>query len=277
MSTRYLVRQGSLAFFLICAFLPSSGIAQTIGFEPIGPGNVGPAGRAVWVAGGWPYPWVGPNYAGWGYRGLPAGPYLGYAFPYSLPYYSGASGSTWTNGLSLYGPPVPVYGPIPGFFGASDLNAQWKAHPSLGYGVGWVGAYSASPRPRPLTVGVWPTNDPRAFASHHGRVHRNGAVSEVVPGPIVQPAQQGGCLVLSVKVPQPAAEVYVDGIKMAQTGTDRIYESPSLEAGKLFQYELTARWYENGSVVERKKVVTGQPGEVVRVDFLAPDIITTSK
>jgi uncharacterized protein (TIGR03000 family) len=259
------------AIILVCIVLPTTGMAQTIGFEPVGPANVGPAGRALWVAGG-----GAPYYPWGGYPGLRAGPYMGYAYPYSWPYYSGANGATWSNGLSLLAPPVPTYGPIPGMFGASDLNAQWRAHPSLGYGLGWVGVYSASPRPRPLSVNVWPTNDPRAFAAHHGKVYRNGVITEQVPGPIVQPVQPGGCIVLSVRVPQPAAEVFVEGVKMSQTGTDRIFESPPVEAGNSYQYELTARWVERGVMKECKKTVIGKPGEVVRVDFLAPDVIVTS-
>ena len=83
----------------------------------------------------------------------------------------------------------------------------------------------------------------------------------------VPAANVGGCLILSVKVPQPAAEVMVDGRKTAQTGTDRIFESPPLETGQTYKYTVTARWMERGQTVEVSKVVTGTPGEVVRVDF----------
>jgi uncharacterized protein (TIGR03000 family) len=95
--------------------------------------------------------------------------------------------------------------------------------------------------------------------------------------PVLPPAgiQTGGCMILSVKVPQPAAEVFVDGHKTTLTGTDRTFESPAMEAGKELRYELTARWVERGAVVERKKVVTGKPGEVVRVDFAQPDGIAS--
>ena len=39
-------------------------------------------------------------------------------------------------------------------------------------------------------------------------------------------------LVLSVKVPQPAAEVFVNGVKTAQTGTDRIYRVAAAGRGE---------------------------------------------
>src|SRR5262245_23832082 len=85
-----------------------------------GPG-VGPYfGPGYWCT-GWPYgPRVAPP---WGYPFLPDGPFVTYP-PFIGPY-SGRSGSTWSNGLSLYGPPVPTYGPIPGVFGNDDLRRQW--------------------------------------------------------------------------------------------------------------------------------------------------------
>jgi uncharacterized protein (TIGR03000 family) len=200
---------------------------------------------------GWPYgPSVAPD---WGYPGLIGGPYVGY--PWGWPGYSGRAGQNWSNGLSLHGPPVPVYGPVPGYLGASDQNHVWRDAPRLGIGYGWVGIYAASPRPRPLTVNVWP-------------------VIESVPTPVAPEAAvvppAGAALILSVKVPQPSAEVFVDGVKTAQTGTDRTYESPPLEVGKQYKYELTVRWLEGGKVREVKKAVVGAPGEVVRVDFTMP-------
>ena len=262
---------------LVCLFLPGVGLAQAPApadppglirrpdWEAAAAGNSfsgpPPGGCAVGVAAGpvfgpgsyhngWPYgPRVAPP---WGYYGLGGGPFVGY---------SGRSGSTWSNGLSLYGPPVPTYGPIPGVFGNNDLGRQWHAVPSPGLRFGWFGVYAASPRPRPLTVNVWPTIE--------------GFQNPNMPAPIVP--KHGGCLILSVKVPQPAAEVIVDGVKTTQTGSDRLFESPILEAGTTFKYEITTRWVERGVTYEKTKVVTGTPGEVVRVDFTAPEVIVTGK
>jgi uncharacterized protein (TIGR03000 family) len=156
-----------------------------------------------------------------------------------------------------------VYGPIPGVFGANDLNRQWRETPTLGWGVGWFGVYGARVhRHRMRSVDVWPRVE---GVPGHGAVATAPAATT--------PAAPGGCLVLSVKVPQPAAEVYVDGVKTTQTGTDRLFESPSVAAGTDVRYEMTARWVERGAVVERKKTVTGKPGEVVRVDFGSPDVV----
>ena len=153
---------------------------------------------------------------------------------------------------------MPVYGPIPGVFGNNDLVRRWEGSPSIGMPFGWIGIYAASPRPRSLTVGVRPSAESVPVAPH---------VAFAAPAAA---EATGGSLILSVKVPQPAAEVFVDGVKTAQTGTDRVFESPPLEAGKQFKYEVTAKWIERGVPREVKKAVVGTPGEVVRVDFTVP-------
>lgn len=231
--------------------IASAGAPYSLGYNGIAP----PFGPGFYRT-GWPY---GPRTApGWGYPGLYGGPWVGY--PWGFPgYYGPRAGAFWSNGLSLYGPPVPTYGPTPGVFGNNDLNRQWRAVPSAGITYGWVGLYAASPRPRPLTVSVWPS-------------------AERVSGPVVQPAvaapAQGSCLILSVKVPQPAAEVFVDGVRTSQTGTDRVFESPPLSEGQEFKYVVTVRWLERGATHEAKRTVTGTPGEVVRVDFTMPETVT---
>lgn len=213
-------------------------------------GYAGPPGTSVGVFAGVGAPYGGFGYPGFGYGGL--------GYPGFLRY-SGRAGSSWSNGLSLYGPPVPVYGPVPGVFGNDDLVRQWRSTLAPGFaGYGWVGIYAASPRPRFPTVSTRPV------------------VEGVSTGPAAPvPAEKaGGCLILSVKVPQPAAEVTVDGRKTSQTGTDRIFESPPLEAGKAYAYTVTARWVERGQVVEVSRSVTGVAGEVVRVDFGTPVTVT---
>ena len=61
----------------------------------------------------------------------------------------------------------------------------------------------------------------------------------------------------------------MDGVKTAQTGPDRVFESPAGEPGREVRYELTARWVENGAPVERTRTAGGRAGETVRVDFTA--------
>lgn len=228
---------------LVCLLSPAPAKAQPRVAVGVGVGNYG-------------YPY-GPRVApAWGYPGVYGGPFVGYPYWPGFFGYSGRAGSSWSNGLSLYGPPVPVYGPIPGVFGNDDLVRQWRSTVAPGFaGYGWVGIYAASPRPRNPSVSVWPV------------VEQFGPPGANAPGAPAIAAKSGGGLILSVRVPQPAAEVFVDGQKTAQTGTDRTFESPQLEAGQTYKYRVTARWVERGQVVEVSKDVTGAPGEVVRVDF----------
>ena len=73
-------------------------------------------------------PWFGPGLWGW------------------YPYYPGAVGSFWSNGLTLYGPPVPTQGSIPGSFGGGDARQLYYGN--SGYGLFWLprssGVYGAS-------------------------------------------------------------------------------------------------------------------------------------
>src|SRR5437763_3567537 len=59
-----------------------------------------------------------------------------YGYGYGFGYFPGAYGSVWSNGFSLYGPPVPTYGPVPGAFGGSDQRLDVYppgfAFPSIG-------------------------------------------------------------------------------------------------------------------------------------------------
>lgn len=295
---------------LVCVFLPGSGLAQDFPPypNPYGGGTIihGPRRDVAVVAGapfgapfgpgfyhsGWPY---GPSVApGWGYPGLYGGPFVGY--PFGFYGYGPRAGSSWSNGLSLYGPPVPTYGPIPGVFGNNDLRRLWEQVPSPGIPFGWVGIYAASPRPRNLSVNVWPVE---RVGNGNGFGDRNfdnsNLPSSGLPTPLTSPTPLpmlpaptpmsppapptpatgggGASLILSVKVPQFSAQVFVDGVKTNQIGTDRVFDSPPLEAGKEFRYEITAKWIERGVMREEKRVVTGTPGEVLRVDFTKPEVV----
>jgi uncharacterized protein (TIGR03000 family) len=296
--------RGLAAFITVCLTMPGTGRAQdSKPNDPPGPDLIRrhdweaattrapypeAAPQCNWEVGlmtapdgyyhsGWPYgPRVAPP---WGYPGLVGGPFVTY--PWGWPGYSGRAGQNWSNGLSLYGPPVPVYGPIPGILGAPDMKHTWREAPRLGIGYGWVGVYAASPRPSPLTVSVWPVivervpgegcpNGPHCATPLAPAPATSGEATPGKTGSDAPVAGMGTPLILSVKVPQPTAEVFVDGVKTAQTGLDRTFESPPLEPGKQYRYELTARWVEGGAPREMKKAVVGAPGEVVRVDFTMP-------
>ena len=209
------------------------------------------------------YTGPGPG-TGWGYSGLGGGPYVGYpsqmyggmGYPYWWNY-RGAVGSFWTNGLSLYGPPVPTYGPVPGAFSGSNADKFFFRNPppanAVWVGLGWNGYRSPSPRPAHPSVNVYPTIPPGSMVPTF--------VSSIPP------ATDPTCIRIAVKVPQPGAIVWVDKKETKLTGTERMFESPSLKAGEKYKYDLIAQWTENGQSRAESRTVTATAGETVVIDF----------
>lgn len=64
------------------------------------------------------------------------------------------------------------------------------------------------------------------------------------------------------------AEVWFNGEKTNQTGFDRSYVSGTLTPNKMYQYEIKARWFENGQEVVKTQTVDIRPGESRFVNFL---------
>ena len=221
------------------------------------PGFFGP-GPAI---GGWRgYPSPG---ADWSYYNLRGGPFVGYplGFGWAPP---GAFGSFWTNGLSLYGPPVPVYGPTPGAFGGGDEIKTFfrKPPPTAGifFGTGWVGSRSPSPRPHDPTVNVYPTPPVDGGSTPLGVPQELGAT------PPANPAS----FRLTVRLPDPAAELWVEKTATKAKGAERVFDSPPLKPGE-YKYELIASWTENGQPRAESRTVSAKPGESFVVDFTRPD------
>jgi len=70
-----------------------------------------------------------------------------------------------------------------------------------------------------------------------------------------------------VLVPNANAEVWFDGNATKQTGTERIFVSPSLAPDNRYIYTVKARWNDNGQTIDRERRVEFQPGQPVTVDF----------
>jgi uncharacterized protein (TIGR03000 family) len=205
----------------------------------------------------WKEPGPGNN---WSYYGLVGGPFV--TSPFFPGYYPAAYGSVWSNGLGLYGPPVPTYGPTPGSFGGATADKLFfrstPPPPRASFpGLGWAGYRNPSPRPVHPTVGVYP-DVPGPFP-----------MSLPAPTPVTQSIDPT-CIRVAVKVPDKDAAVWVNKAETKQKGADRVYVSPPLPGGGKYQYELTAEWTENGRPRSETRTVTALPGEAVVVDFTRP-------
>jgi uncharacterized protein (TIGR03000 family) len=71
---------------------------------------------------------------------------------------------------------------------------------------------------------------------------------------------------LRVQVPA-NAKVWLNGQAMRQRGRERDFYSPVLKSGKKYEYEVRARWKENGKTVDETKKVDVRPNAWSEVDF----------
>ena len=71
---------------------------------------------------------------------------------------------------------------------------------------------------------------------------------------------------LSLRVPL-GAEVWLQGKKI-EMGSSRTFESPELNPGQTFAFDLRINWMENGKAVEEKRTLSMQPGDLQSLQFL---------
>jgi uncharacterized protein (TIGR03000 family) len=77
-------------------------------------------------------------------------------------------------------------------------------------------------------------------------------------------------VLVTVRVPDPDAEVWIEGKATRQQGTRREFISPPLDPDKSYTYEVRARWTENGRTVERIRNVPVRASEAATADFTTP-------
>src|SRR5205823_7043840 len=63
------------------------------------------------------------------------------------------------------------------------------------------------------------------------------------------------------------AQVWFDDAPTQQTGSVRIFDTPALEPGRSYTYQVRARWTENGRDVSQTREAKIHPGDSVTVDF----------
>jgi uncharacterized protein (TIGR03000 family) len=80
------------------------------------------------------------------------------------------------------------------------------------------------------------------------------------------PATEDGVARVTVIVPADA-RVFLDDSPTMQTGTERTFVSPTLQAGARYTYSIRASWTEGGRTVEQTRDVPVRAGANVRVDF----------
>ncbi|MGE3804320.1 MAG: TIGR03000 domain-containing protein [Gemmataceae bacterium] len=73
----------------------------------------------------------------------------------------------------------------------------------------------------------------------------------------------------TVRVPE-YAQLYFDGMQLADTGSTRTFRTPELAGGTKFNYTVAAQWIENGQQVRMEQKIHFHPGDRLVVDFSNP-------
>ena len=81
------------------------------------------------------------------------------------------------------------------------------------------------------------------------------------------PAPAGTQSFIEVRLPVADAQVNFNGTATTQSGNNRLFVTPALEAQRDNVYQVTARWTVNGAPVEQQREIKVAPGSRVVVDF----------
>jgi uncharacterized protein (TIGR03000 family) len=181
------------------------------------------------------------------------------------------AGLAATAGFGLAGPfsggigSAMIYGPYTGGPGYSYATAYHYSLPftNNGFSSPWVYPYD------------W-TSIPWNGYSYPGRplfksstCFAAPAPVELVPVPAGAVATSSAPAVVAVHVPADA-ELWFDGSRTDQTGSDRSFESPPLPPGKVFHYTVRARWMDGGKRMEQFQLIQVRAGQQARATFPQP-------
>jgi uncharacterized protein (TIGR03000 family) len=194
-----------------------------------------PGGYGGYYGGYYPYYGYGYGYYGYPSYGYAYGyrPYFGYHGSYYSPYYYSPyyANSTYPYYVSSY------YYPY---------NTAYSAY--------YPYTYTAPAASTLTTVNASVAVDDSAIAP-------DGMYYASAPLP-----PQDNKAHFAVRVPDPYAELTVNGQVTSSVGAVRYYQSPPLEPGR-YAYEMKIKWVENGKTMSQTKTVTFNPNTRNNIDF----------
>jgi len=149
-----------------------------------------------------------------------------------------------------------------GVFIGVGYGGYWGwGYPYSGYGYDWPGYYGAADYPVPYGSAAPPSPGVPA-PGYYGSSDAPQAAPAPPPSPV------DGARVL-IRVPADA-QVLIEKQPTQQTGPVRQFESPALEPGREYTYEITARWHEGAQEMSQTKKILVHARDIVNVDFTAP-------
>ncbi len=183
----------------------------------------------------------------------------GYTGGYAPGYFSSQSGGYFPG---YYGGRPNFGGYYPGYF--TGYPSGYGGNHGLYYPGYFSSLHPESTFPSPTVTPTpyWPPT----VESSGGRT----VLPEVAGLESLDPSQTGGGAVLSVHVPADA-KVWFDGDETKQTGAERDFKSAPLPVGRLYHYDVRARWKEGGRVMDQTRRVPASANRRTVVDFTKPN------
>jgi uncharacterized protein (TIGR03000 family) len=172
------------------------------------------------------------------------------------------------------------YAPHYGYHHYDNHAGYHHYYPSYGYGYGYYpyNDYSV-PYTSSAPVYDWGNYEPYGYGTQIfpdyntlGTQPSAGSQAYYPPATVTAqpvPAQIDNTSHISVSAPA-NAEIWIDGTKTTSTGSVRNYQSPALEPGTRYAYEVEARWNENGQEMKQTQRVAVTAGAHVSVRFPVP-------
>lgn len=230
---------GALALLLTAAETAPAQVA----FFPLGRGT----GAVFGPRGGYFFPGVYGGYPGYGYPGYGYSGYGGYSPYFNQSYYSSYSITTET---------VPIYygaASLPGY--SAGYSAGRIVSPAPGVGLRAAGVTEAA-----YSAPNYPIQAPDYTARYPVSVSASVTAAMTEKTTATEAAQ------VEVHVPS-CAQIWFDGQKTSQGGTERTFTSPGLASGQNYVYEVRAAWTLDGKTVDQTRRVAVHAGDHVVVDF----------
>jgi uncharacterized protein (TIGR03000 family) len=216
----------------------------------------GPSSAAVYFG-------VGPG----GFTaGYPSGQYVGYYNSYpAYGWYRSAYASyyAYPEYYANYYSVVPsyAYGYVrPTYYSMYAPEAARYYRPPNYVARGYV---TPTPTPSTLTYLTVPENTITVPDS------TTTTVTAAYPAALAIAQARGDRALVDVHFPA-NAEVWFEGVKMTQSGNDRLFESPPLTAGHSYSYHIRVRWMGNNGPIDETKEVRVGAGTRATVEFDRP-------
>jgi uncharacterized protein (TIGR03000 family) len=152
---------------------------------------------------------------------------------------------------------------------------------AIGYGLGnWgygYGGYYGSPYYYGSDYYSAPTyyyQQPTYVVPQQG-YYGNYDASGFQPQAVQQPQTDPNAAEFTVTVLDPNTQIWFQDHQTQQRGTVREFESPGLQPGQTYTFQIRARVMQNGQPVDQFRKVQAQAGQHVTVDFSNPDNANT--